>query len=137
VAAVDEREALAQLFDPALPAETVVLTGGPATDDVGRATVTVDAAPGHYRTTVESDSPGYLRVLESAYPGWVATIDGQPAKIFTADGIFLGVAVPAGQHAVELSYRPGSLLLGAAISGVGLVVVIGLVAAPALRRRLL
>ena len=67
--------------------------------------------------------PGYLVLTDAYYPGWTATVDGQPAEIERADIMFRAVKVPAGQHRVELRYQPQSFSLGLLIS-IGTVVVL-------------
>ena len=59
---------------------------------------------------------GYLVLTDAYYPGWVATVDGQPANIERADILFRAVKIPAGQHRVEFRYQPQSFIIGAAIS---------------------
>ena len=59
---------------------------------------------------------GYLVLTDAYYPGWVATVDGQPANIERADILFRSVKIPAGQHRVEFRYQPQSFALGAAVS---------------------
>ena len=72
---------------------------------------------------------GYVLLNEIDYPGWQATIDGQPAGILRADGLFRAVWAPAGAHHIEFRFWPRLLLRGAAISLATLAVVIaGLVA---------
>jgi hypothetical protein len=53
------------------------------------------------------------------FPGWQARVDGKPAPLYAAYGALRGVVVPAGDHFVELLYRPRSVYLGAALSGIG------------------
>ena len=61
-----------------------------------------------------------LVLADGYYPGWEATIDGAPAKIFPAYHLFRGVHLPPGQHSVEFHYRPASFRYGLIISFLGL-----------------
>jgi hypothetical protein len=70
--------------------------------------------------------PGYLVAAYTYYPGWSATVDGRPAEIVRADYALLAVPVEAGQHRVELTYRPLSFIVGATISGLAVLATIGL-----------
>ncbi|MBI5563698.1 MAG: YfhO family protein [Chloroflexi bacterium] len=65
-------------------------------------------------TNVTQDS--YLVLTDAYYPGWLATVDGQPAPIERADVLFRAVKVPAGAHQIEFRYEPQSFAIGAAIS---------------------
>ena len=58
---------------------------------------------------------------DTFYPGWVATVDGQPAAVYEAYGFLRGVVVEAGPHRIELRYRPKSVYWGAALTALGLV----------------
>jgi hypothetical protein len=60
--------------------------------------------------------PGFLILSDTFYPGWRATINGQPAKIFRANGFVRAIALDAGMHKVEFRYIPVSFFLGLAIS---------------------
>ncbi|HEY6050589.1 MAG TPA: YfhO family protein, partial [Thermoanaerobaculia bacterium] len=71
---------------------------------------------------VSSDAAGILVLTDVAYPGWKARADGNPAEILLADGVFRGVALPAGSHRVVFAYRPASVIAGGAISAAALVV---------------
>ncbi|MBR1732339.1 MAG: YfhO family protein [Alloprevotella sp.] len=63
------------------------------------------------RLQYEITSPrGGVAVLsEVYYPGWTATIDGQPAEIGRVNYILRALKVPAGAHAVTLEYRPATV----------------------------
>jgi hypothetical protein len=69
---------------------------------------------------VEASAPAQLVVLDGYAAGWHAAVDGRPAIVRRANGLFRAVEVPAGRHAVELWYRPAAAMAGAALSGLGL-----------------
>jgi hypothetical protein len=71
---------------------------------------------------VESPGGGMLVVADAYYPGWEASIDGASTTIYRANVAFRAVVVPAGAHTVRMVYQPRSVAVGAAISGVSLVV---------------
>jgi hypothetical protein len=66
---------------------------------------------------VQARRPGYLILADSFYPGWQATVDGAEAPILAANLAFRAVRVPAGEHRVSFRYRPSSVVVGAAVSG--------------------
>ena len=63
---------------------------------------------------------GYLVVADSYYPGWVATVDGQPARIIRGDFLLEVVGVPKGPSEVLLEYRPLSFRVGMIVTVVAL-----------------
>lgn len=65
----------------------------------------------------------HLLVLsDTYYPGWVVTINGQPAELLVVDYLLRGVVVPEGEHLIEFTFRPKSLQRGVIISLITLVV---------------
>ena len=46
---------------------------------------------------------------EIYYPGWQATIDGQPVDIARADYILRAMNVPGGEHTIEMWFDPQSI----------------------------
>ena len=60
-------------------------------------------------------------VSQTFYPGWRASVDGKPAKLYQADGFLDGIAVPAGQHVITLSWRPWTVFAGATLSAISAV----------------
>jgi Bacterial membrane protein YfhO len=81
------------------------------------------------RLEVEGDAtgPGVLVVSEGWYPGWTAKVNGHEALLLRANGVLRAVAVPGGRSHVVLTYRPMSYVIGAALSVLGLVVIVLLV----------
>jgi hypothetical protein len=79
------------------------------------------------------DGHGVLVLLDAFTPGWLAEVDGRPAEVLRANGLFRGVRLGPGRHRVTFSYRPWAVKAGAAASGLGLACAAGL--ALLLRRR--
>jgi hypothetical protein len=74
--------------------------------------------PNHLRVTTKTRAERFLVLSEMYMPGWYATIDGKPATIYRTNYLFRGFIVPAGNHTIELVYRPLSAVAGAGISAV-------------------
>ena len=60
-----------------------------------------------YKTSSPKD--GVVVFSEIYYPGWQATIDGQPADIARADYILRVMNVPGGEHTIEMWFDPQSI----------------------------
>jgi hypothetical protein len=67
------------------------------------------------RATLPAD--GYLVLFDTYTPDWRVDVDGAPAPLMRADGLFRAVHLTRGQHMVRFFYRPRALQAGAAISG--------------------
>ena len=65
---------------------------------------------------VSTPTPAYLLLSEVYYPGWRASIDGQPTPVLRADYLFRAVYVPAGTHEVRLWFSPPSFWIGLGLS---------------------
>lgn len=77
--------------------------------------------PMHVTVQTEVRGSAMLVLSDTYYPGWEALLDGQPARIYAANSILRGVAVPAGKHTIEFRYRPRPFFIGATMSLLGLV----------------
>jgi hypothetical protein len=66
-------------------------------------------SPDRLEIEVQSDQPGVVIAHEIYYPGWVAEIDGQPARILRTNMLFRGVEVSEGRHVVVFRFEPFSL----------------------------
>lgn len=61
--------------------------------------------PEHIAVSLEFDRGTVVSVAQQALPGWSATIDGDDVDVVEVDGIFLGAAVPPGEHELVFTYR--------------------------------
>jgi hypothetical protein len=87
----------------------------------GVARVTIAAlAPERFRVEIEGSAPTLLVGSQKRFPPyWRTSLDGREVDPFTADGIFLGVDVPAGRHTVEGRFVIPRIEL--VVSGLGVV----------------
>ena len=74
---------------------------------------------------VSTASAGLLVVSDAYYPGWTATVDGEPVEIHRTNIAFRGVLVAPGDHVVEMRYRPAPVRYGALVSLLSVIAVIG------------
>jgi hypothetical protein len=105
------QEALVEAPVPGLPAATETASE----QDVGTAEIR-SFAPARVVVTAEAEGPRLLVLAEAYYPGWDASLDGQPAPCVPANAWMRAVALPAGRHEVTFTYRSRWLLLGTLIS---------------------
>jgi hypothetical protein len=65
--------------------------------------------PNQLTYEVNSGKGGVLVFSEIYYPGWTATIDGEPAELGRVDYILRALQVKPGKHEVVLSFFPKSV----------------------------
>ena len=70
---------------------------------------------------IESSHRGLLYIPDTFYPGWRAYIDGREIEILRANFNFRALAIPDGQHQLEVKYQPVSFTTGVKISLLSLV----------------
>lgn len=80
--------------------------------------------PGFYSLRVMAAKQSVLVASCSYYPGWRARIDGHTVPVLPVNLALCGVGVPAGEHTVELFYRPWQFEQGGAISLASLLLVV-------------
>ncbi len=93
-----------------------------ATDD---ATTITAETPQHIEISVSPAAAGYLVLLDTYYPGWEATVDGQAAPVYRANRIGRAVFVPAGAHRIEFTYRPRPFRIGIWLAASNLAAMLG------------
>ena len=89
--------------------------------------------PEELRIRVRADAPRVLVIPETTDGGWTARAGDRSLPVFTANGAFLGVRVPAGENEIVCRYAPPgfrtgvvvSVLFAAILAGVALVHVRG------------
>ncbi|MBE7552429.1 MAG: YfhO family protein [Anaerolineales bacterium] len=127
----NEDEAIAAMQNPAFdPARTMVrlrrgeepvglqTSGQPSPQDQ---VAILAYAPERVEIKATLASPGWLVLTDTYYPGWQATLDGNPAEILPVNIMFRAVEVPAGEHTVVFEFKPRSVVMGAWVSGGALV----------------
>jgi hypothetical protein len=86
--------------------------------------------PERVELTTRLDSPGWLILTDTYYPGWQATVSGQDTEIVQVDLLFRAIAIPEGKQTVVFEFEPRSLQIGAWLTGIaGAVLVAGLIVA--------
>lgn len=69
--------------------------------------------------TVDAPADGTVVITQQNAPGWRVVVDEHPAAPLRV-GIFRGVRVTRGHHAIAWRYRPSSFLFGAMFTVIGL-----------------
>jgi uncharacterized membrane protein YfhO len=78
--------------------------------------------PDEIRVEASLPQPGFLLLLDTYFPGWTASVNGQPARIYRADYNFRAVWLPAEKSMVRFTYQPNSFRTGVVLSAAGLLV---------------
>jgi hypothetical protein len=105
-----------KLWDPATMALVEApLTGAQLSNGSGEVRIS-HYEPNRIELTTKSDAPALLVLSENHYPGWRSYVDNKFTETLRVDYNLRGIALPAGEHTVQVIYRPKSFLLGAAIS---------------------
>ncbi len=85
--------------------------------------------------TVHSNGPARFTLREEFVPGWNATLDGGAVPVDFWHGAFQAVTIPAGDHRIEFRYQPRSVVTGAWISIVSILILTAVFAGTARRRK--
>ncbi|GAB1421501.1 hypothetical protein MASR2M15_16690 [Anaerolineales bacterium] len=123
IAQLDSDEfALALLDDPHFNArETIILQADPMLElpnqpDLEAKINIKNTSPEHLELEISTAKNAILSIAQPNYPGWEATIDGQPSQIIRAYVGLTALAIPAGTHQISLNYSGNIVKIGALIS---------------------
>jgi hypothetical protein len=114
-------------FDPfaaAIVENAIPGLPGPAAEDSDKAIV-LREIQGRAAYRMKTAAPAIAVFRGNGAPGWKGRIDGRAAPVFTVNLGLKGIFVPEGTHEVEIRYFPGSFILGAIISGLTLLALLG------------
>jgi hypothetical protein len=129
-AVVESADAARELAtDPSFPVRTTAVVEEPVdglADEDGEAG---DARISDYEdervvVQAQADRPALLVLTDTWFPGWKATVDGEPAEVERVDYLIRGVPVPAGAHTVVFTYEPLSFRAGWIVSLLALLVIL-------------
>jgi hypothetical protein len=111
------------LFQPRFDPSSGVLVSEPPPPASGIAGMPVPQSAafledGLNRVVIRAGLPadGYLALLDTYTPDWAVDVDGAPAPLMRANGLFRAVHLVPGTHVVTFTYRPSKLYAGALIS---------------------
>lgn len=82
----------------------------------GPGTVALERRGLGYRLTADLQRDAWVVISEVAWNGWRAESDGRALPLSFANHAFLGLHLPAGEHTVDLAYRPRAFDVGLAIT---------------------
>jgi uncharacterized membrane protein YfhO len=85
------------------------------------------------RTRTASD--GYLVISSVYYPGWKATVDGQPVAVERANSVIAALPLPKGEHQIRYWFDPLSVKIGLAMTAASWLIAAAVLVSGAFRRR--
>ncbi|HJQ40243.1 MAG TPA: YfhO family protein [Thermoanaerobaculia bacterium] len=84
------------------------------------------SARGKMRIRASMAGGGWVVISETAWKGWRAYVDGKRAPLRYANHTLLAVYVPQGEHTITMQYLPQSFVIGAWISGITVLLLLGI-----------
>jgi hypothetical protein len=97
-----------------------------ACDDSSEAAAVTEPRPALIEIDTNLSCRGMVILADTWFPGWSASVDGNPARIWQADGALRGVVVEAGRHHIRMQYQPQSFWLGLSMTLLGVACVVAL-----------
>jgi hypothetical protein len=118
--------------DLALPGARQATDSSPPSGDNDESCQVISRTPHRVEIQCQLKDPGLVVVNDLFYPGWRAYVrqpnrpDSSEVQILRTNRVMQSVYLPAGEHLLELTYRPMDFYVGATISVVGWLIVLAL-----------
>jgi len=90
----------------------------------GAAAITTET-PTRIVISAQMETAGLIVLADLWDAGWKAYLNGSETPILRTNNAVRGVVVPPGNSTLEFRYQPASFLLGACLTGLAAVVLIG------------
>jgi hypothetical protein len=108
-------------FDPGTEILLHDVESPPAVDSGGAASVRgsasiVEETQRSVVVSVDAPREGYLLLADTYYPGWSATVDGNPEPVIRANLSVRAVPVMKGRHEIRFTYDPPGVRTGLRVS---------------------
>jgi hypothetical protein len=105
--------------------------GEAAVQDTASVVTITSYEPNRLKYDVNTGKGGVLVFSEIYYPGWTATVDGQPAELGRVNYILRAIHLQPGKHQVELAFFPKSVSVTETVAYIAfvllLLIVVGIV----------
>ncbi|MEK6280508.1 MAG: YfhO family protein [Acidobacteriota bacterium] len=95
--------------------------------DAGASAQVVHLSDTIMEVQTSSAAPAFLVTSDVYYPGWQASVNGNPVEIFRTNYALRGVQVPAGRNTVRFEFKPKTFYYGFAISALSLLALAGVI----------
>ena len=95
----------------------------------------VTYSPNHVTVKTSQEGNGFLVLLDSYFPGWTVTVDGEERPILRANHYYRAVQLGPGEHTLEFDYFPEGFKAGLVVSAVFLLILIALPLCKPLQRQ--
>jgi hypothetical protein len=66
----------------------------------------IEDAPDRQQLETSCETPAFLVIADTWFPGWNATLDERPVPIHRVQHLLRGIALPPGDHRLRLVYQP-------------------------------
>jgi uncharacterized membrane protein YfhO len=87
-----------------------------------------------YKVNVNVPRDAWLFLADANYPGWLAAVNGLRQPVYSAQVLGKAVPLKAGRNEVTIRYVPRSFYGGATLSGLTLLLVLGILLWPFMLR---
>jgi hypothetical protein len=139
VRAVSHDEQLEEILDSDYDPSTTVLLEDPPISPDGDVDGSVEIlrySPERITLDVSVEGPAYVVLSDGNYPGWTAEIDGESVSVMTANYGIRAIPVDSSNDVIEMRYSPGTVTVGLVGAGLGVLLLVGILAGPMIGLRI-